>query len=132
MGLDRAQNDTVRTNVGLFDATNYYGRLFARGKDALDLLNRMSSNDVTPLEKGSGVIQTALLNEKGRFVDLLKVVKDSLGETLIICGKDKEQTIISWLDKFTIMEDARFEKATEKIWQFVLSGPKASELISRH
>ncbi|HEX5315956.1 MAG TPA: hypothetical protein VFX22_04820, partial [Candidatus Kapabacteria bacterium] len=98
----------VRNNAGLFDATHSFGRLFARGKDAIDLLHRMSTNDVKPLETSKPqAILTALLNEKGRLIDVVKVMRDNAGEILLITSKDKEQTVSAWLDKFTIMEDAR-------------------------
>ena len=122
----------IKASVGLFDASNTYGRLFARGKDAIDLLNRMSSNDITPLEKESGTVLTALLNEKGRFIDALKVVRDSKSETLLIISKNKEEEIVKWLNKFTIMEDARFEAVTENISQFLICGPNAKEFLSNY
>ncbi|HEY3876104.1 MAG TPA: glycine cleavage T C-terminal barrel domain-containing protein, partial [Candidatus Kapabacteria bacterium] len=89
-------------------------------------------NEITALEKGSGAVLTALLNEKGRFIDVLKVVKADAGETLLIVSKDKEQAIISWLDKFTIMEDARFVAATEQTSQFLLCGPKAQSILAKY
>ena len=103
----------VRKNVGLFDATNSYGRLFAKGNDAIDLLHRMSTNEMKPLEEAkSQAVLTALLNEKGRFIDVLKVVRDCNGHVMLIASKGSEESIIRWLDKFTIMEDARFVPAT--------------------
>ena len=123
----------VRKNAGLFDASNSYGRLFAKGKDAIDLLHRMSSNDLKPLEESkTGAVLTVLLNEKGRFVDVVKVVRDGSGGILLITSKGTEETIIRWLDKFTIMEDARFEPATEKIAQFLICGPKAIAIVSQY
>ena len=123
----------VRKNAGLFDASNTYGRLFARGKDAIDLLHRMSTNDLKPLEESKlGAVLTVLLNEKGRFVDVVKVVRDGNGDVLLITSAGTEESIIRWLDKFTIMEDARFEMATEKIAQFLICGPKANSIFSQY
>ncbi len=123
----------VRKNAGLFDATNSYGRLWARGKDAIDLLHRMSTNDMKPLEQAaSQAVLTVLLNEKGRFVDMLKAVRDSKGDVLLITSKGSEEIVIQWLDKFTIMEDARFEPATEKIAQFLICGPNATAIVSEY
>jgi tRNA-modifying protein YgfZ len=123
----------VRQNAGLFDATNSYGRLFANGKDAIDLLHRMSTNDMKPLEEAKPqAALTVLTNEKGRFIDVLKVVRDNDGKVLIITSKGLEETVIRWLDKFTIMEDARFEPATEKIAQFLICGPNAASIVSKY
>jgi folate-binding protein YgfZ len=123
----------VRKNAGLFDATNSYGRLFAKGKDAIDLLHRMSTNDMKPLEEAKPqAALTVLTNEKGRFIDVLKVVRDGVGKVLLITSKGLEETVIRWLDKFTIMEDARFEPATEKIAQFLICGPNANAIVSKY
>jgi folate-binding protein YgfZ len=133
MSIDSDRYHKVRTSAGLFDASNYYGRLFARGKDAIDLLNRMSTNDLKPLEQSKSHSElTILTNEKGRFIDVLKVVRDSAGDTILITSSGKEGTIIQWLDKFTIMDDARFDLATEKIAQFLICGPNANSIVSRY
>jgi folate-binding protein YgfZ len=133
MPINPINYSKVREHAGLFDATNSYGRLFARGKDAIDLLHRMSTNDMKPLEEAkSQAVLTVLTNEKGRFVDVLKVVRDSKGDVLLITSKGLEETVIRWLDKFTIMEDARFEPATEKIAQFLICGPNAMAILSQY
>src|SRR5579859_1341363 len=99
----------ITEHAGLYDATLAFGRLIARGKDALDLLNRMSTNDVTPLmEAKSKAVLTALTNEKGRIIDVLKVIRDEDGDVAILTSAGKEQIVIDWLAKFTIMEDAQF------------------------
>ena len=131
MSIDRDQYQKIRTCAGLFDASNTYGRLFAKGKDAIDLLHRMSTNDMNPLETEKGrAIATVLTNEKGRFVDLLNVIRDERGDVMIVVSKGKEEIIIQWLDKFTIMEDARFIRATDTISQSALVGPRVASILS--
>ncbi len=133
MTVDSTQYAKVRASAGLFDATHAFGRLFARGRDAMDLLHRMSTNDLKPLEHAKNVAAlTFLTNEKGRMIDLLKVVGDGAEETLLITSAGKEDAVIEWLDKFTIMDDARFERATAKISQFLLCGPTATSILSQY
>ncbi len=132
MSLSEEYNVSQRSPV-LFDISNEYGRLFAHGRDTIDLLHRMSTNDLKPLETTNNISAlTALTNEKGRIVDVLRIVRDGFGKTLVITGHDKEQAVIQWLDKFTIMEDARFEAATEKIAQYFIGGPEADSVISKY
>ncbi len=133
MAFDSSKYSMVKENVGLFDASNTYGRLFAKGKDAIDLLHRMSTNDMKPLEEAiPQAAITVLTNEKGRFIDVLKVVRDGKGDVILITSKGLEETAIRWLDKFTIMEDARFEPATDKIVQFLICGPNATAVVSQY
>ncbi len=123
----------VRGKVGLFDASNSYGRLLARGKDVIDLLHRMSTNDLKPMEQGAAkAALTFLTNEKGRIVDLLKVIRQLSGETLLITSAGKEEAVIQWLDKFTIMEDVRFERATDQIVQILLCGPDSTSILQSY
>ncbi len=130
MPIDPITYSAVRDHAGLYDATRAYGRLFARGKDAIDLLHRMSTNDMKPLETGKGLAtQTFLTNEKGRIVDLLTVVKDEAGEVMLVTSAGGEEVVIQWMDKFTIMEDAQFIKATNTISQYEIVGPRASSIV---
>ena len=133
MSVDAAHYSSVREHVGLFDASRSFGRLFARGRDAMDLLHRMSTNDLLPLDKASsGAVLTFLTNEKGRIMDLITVVKNVSSDTMLITSAGKEETIVQWLDKFTIMEDARFDRATERTSQFLLCGPEAATILDNY
>jgi len=120
---------SARDHIGLYDQSTKTGRLIGRGKDAIDLLHRMSTNDLKPVEQQplSGA-QTVLTNEKGRIIDLITVLNRGT-DSLILTSKDHEENIIKWLDKFTIMDDARFERATEAIAQFLLIGRGAYGMI---
>ena len=132
MTTDLSTYQKVRTSAGFFDAALAYGRLIAKGKDALDLLNRLSTNDLTPIiDNYPLAIQTVLTNEKGRIIDMLTVVRDKIGHVMLVTSANKEQDVIQWLDKYTIMEDAQFIRASEGFAQFLIWGPKASEVLTR-
>jgi tRNA-modifying protein YgfZ len=116
--------------VGLYDATRHFGRVAAGGPDAIDLLHRMSTNDLLPLigKYGSGS-QTVLTTEKGRIIDHLIVL--SRGDSaLLVTSSGNEQRVIEWLDKFVIMEDAKFTKASDDFVQYLIFGPRALTVIS--
>ncbi|MDP4198515.1 MAG: glycine cleavage T C-terminal barrel domain-containing protein [Bacteroidota bacterium] len=133
MAINEVAYAGVHDSVGLFDASRSFGRLFARGKDAIDLLHRMSTNDLMPMETAKGLaVLTVLTNEKGRIVDVLKVVRDEMGDVALITSKDKEQTVIQWLDKFTIMEDAQFVPATDMLAQYLLCGKSANSILGKY
>ena len=80
-----------------------YGCLKATGEDALDLLNRLSTNRVDHLEAGYWA-PTVLTTDRGRIVDLLCVVH--AGDCVyLLTSPGQQQPVIEWLDKYTIMED---------------------------
>ena len=88
--------------AALYDMSNV-GRLKATGDDTLDLLNRMSTNQVLNLEPGQGV-STILTTDRGRILDLIGVV--NMGDYfLLLTSPGEQQTVIDWLDRYTIMEE---------------------------
>lgn len=116
--------------VGLYDATEHFGRVLASGPDAIDLLHRMSTNDLLPLigKPGSGS-QTVLTTEKGRIIDYLIVLSRGDG-ALLVTSKGNEERVTEWLDKFVIMEDAKFTKSSDDGVQYLIFGPKALAAMS--
>jgi folate-binding protein YgfZ len=73
------------------------------GTERLDLINRLSTNQVIPLEKFKGV-KTILTSDKGRFVDLLTLF--NLGDIVFVhCSFNNAEKVLAHLDKYTIMDD---------------------------
>ncbi|HWP82061.1 MAG TPA: hypothetical protein VNN76_05355 [Bacteroidota bacterium] len=80
------------------------GVLLLKGKESLDLLHRLSTNDVLHLQVGK-VIQTILTTEKGRIFDLMSIIRKTNDECLVIGHFRSGDELKAWLDKFIIMED---------------------------
>ena len=104
------------------------GRLRAEGDDALDLLNRLSTNRVDNLPPGHGA-PTILTTDRGRILDLLTVVNAG-PYALLLTGPGSPPAVIAWLDKYTIMEDLTLTDITADTAQFTLCGPAARQLIA--
>jgi folate-binding protein YgfZ len=101
--------------------TSYLGRLKATGDDALDLLNRMSTNLVLGLEPGQGA-PTVLTTDRGRILDLIGVV--NVGDyVLLLISPGQQQAVMDWLDKYTIMEDLKVEDITSQTAMLTILGP---------
>ena len=112
--------------VGLLDQS-HVGRLSISGEDALDLLNRLSTNELTTIEVGE-MVPTVLTSNKGRILDLLFVLRleDRL---LVLTDPENRQKVIDWLDFYTIMEDVSVEDTTEDTAMLSLVGPRAADLL---
>ena len=81
------------------------------GKERLDLINRLSTNEVNSLSKLGG-IKTILTTDKGRFVDLLTLY--NFGDFVFAsCSFNNAQHVIAHLDKYTIMDDFRVSNMAE-------------------
>ena len=103
------------------------GRLKATGDDALDLLNRLSTNQVSNLEPGQGA-PTILTTDRGRILDLIGVV--NLGEyVLLLTSPGEQQSVINWLDRYTIMEDLVVEDITAATAMLTVFGPTSQSSL---
>jgi folate-binding protein YgfZ len=98
-----------------------FGRIEVRGKDRLDLLHRLSTNDLLGARKGE-VRSTVFLTDKGRIVDraLLMVREDSL---LMVTSPGAEDLLMEWLAKYTITEDITLTNVTDSTAMFCILGP---------
>jgi folate-binding protein YgfZ len=75
-----------------------------KGPESLDLLQRISTNDVTR-RNADGAIQTVFTNEKGRIVEVAYVLDDR-EEGLLVGGQAADPLIMKqWIEKYIIMED---------------------------
>ena len=110
----------VRQNTG-------YGCLKATGEDALDLLNRLSTNKVDHLQPGNWA-PTVLTSDRGRIVDLLTVIH--AGEFVyLLTSPGQQQPVIEWLDKYTIMEDLEVEDVSDSITVAAFAGDGAETAL---
>jgi aminomethyltransferase len=65
------EHETVRNHVGVFDVS-HMGEFLLKGENALDLIQRVTSNDASKLSAGK-IQYSCLPNEKGGIVDDLLV-----------------------------------------------------------
>lgn len=109
-------------NVAFVDRSTI-GRVELTGKDAIDLLHRLSTQNL--LERKTGeVIGSVFTTDKGRIVDYVYILfrEESL---LLLTSSANEQSFSSWIDKFTIMEDIHHEVVTSSTGMITLIGPRA-------
>ena len=104
------------------------GRLSYGGEDTLDLLQRLSTNDLLPLQEGDGAA-TVLTTHKGRIVDLLHVVRRT-DDLLVLTSPDARQAVIEHIDFYTFAEDATVSDITDETVMYSVAGPKAASVVA--
>ncbi len=109
--------------------SSHAGRLRATGKDALDLLNRLSTNQVLHLAPGQGA-PTILTTDRGRILDLVAVVNTG-PDVLLLTSPGRQQAVIQWLDKYTIMEDLTVTDLTPATAMLTVLGPLGRAALER-
>ena len=105
-----------------------FGRLRCTGEDALDLLNRLSTNSLMDLPEGSGA-HTVLTSNKGRIVDVTFVLRQP-DHLMLLTGSGNETRVAEWIDFYTIIEDAEVENITAATAAVSLMGPGAAGLLA--
>ncbi|MFN3135027.1 MAG: hypothetical protein ACK44H_05585, partial [Candidatus Kryptonium sp.] len=105
----------AKTSNVMIDRT-YLGKLRIFGKDALDFLNRISTNDLRGLSPGMG-IGTVLTDEKGKMIELLIIYvfesREDYQEVFALLSYEALENVKNWIDKLIITDDVRFEDVTD-------------------
>ena len=91
-----------------------------RGRESVDLLQRISTNDMLPVNAGKQV-QTILTNEKGRMVDVVSAIPETADSVLLLGGNPAPMTLKTWLEKFIIMEDIKVDDESINYVEIVLA-----------
>jgi folate-binding protein YgfZ len=109
-------------SVAMVDRS-FCGRIRVTGADGIDLLHRISTNDLKRVTPGHAV-PTIFTNEKGRLIDYVWILFLE-HELIIVCSPGCETPLISWIDKYTLAEDVHLEDLSSSTAMMTLLGPQA-------
>jgi tRNA-modifying protein YgfZ len=103
------------------------GKISVTGAGGLDLLHRLSTNDLLQLRPFSATA-TVFTNNKGRIVDYVKVLvlPDSI---LLVSLASHDSRLIDWIHKYIIMEDIQLTNVTAEWTMYSIVGPEAVSSI---
>ena len=118
----------ITNAAAVCDASNM-GQLKATGADALDLLNRLSTNKVDHLQTGHGA-PTVLTTDRGRILDVITVLHAG-DHVLLLTSPGLQQTVIEYLDKYTIMEDLSVEDVSPQTSMAAVWGPESRTCVEK-
>jgi len=119
---------TVRTAVGVFDVS-HMGEFIIKGKGALDLIQRVTSNDASVLTDGK-VQYSCLPNDKGGIVDDLLVYRIDSETYLLVVNASNIEKDWNWIsDHNTIgVEMKNISEATSLL---AIQGPRALTTLQK-
>ncbi len=121
-----AEHATVRNGVGVFDVS-HMGEFILKGENALDLIQRVCSNDASKLYDGK-IQYTYLPNEDGGIVDDLLVYRiDELTYMLVVNASNIEKDW-NWIQKFNT-KGVEMHNISDKTSLLAIQGPKAAEAL---
>ncbi len=94
------------------------------GKDRVDLLHRLSTNDLLPLAKAGTTLSTLFTTAQGRLIDWVTIVAEA-DALFVITAKGRGARVAAWIDTYTIMEDVRCDDVSAVKTHVAVSGPDA-------
>lgn len=127
------EHTTVREKAGVFDVS-HMGEIWVKGKQALALLQHITTNDVAKLYDGK-VQYSCMPNGRGGIVDDILVYRFS-EEKYMLCvnaaNVDKDWAHICEQGKAFGMEAGReLENASDRICQLAVQGPLAMKIVQK-
>lgn len=121
-----AEHLAVRNSVGVFDVS-HMGEFFISGPEAEDLIQRLTSNDVSVLSDNQ-VQYTCMPNLDGGIVDDLLVYKFNSQEFLLVVNASNIDKDWAWISKFNT-EGAIMLNKSEDYSLLAVQGPDAAKAL---
>ena len=106
---------------GYVDLGTHKGRLSLIGRDALDLLDRLTTNRISDLTSTGMGMGAVLTTNKGRIIDLLGIHVEEKGLMVVTSGNATEK-VSDWIDFYTIMEDVQIKNVSDQTFHFRVIG----------
>ncbi|HSH68105.1 MAG TPA: glycine cleavage system aminomethyltransferase GcvT [Bacteroidia bacterium] len=116
------EHATVRNAVGVFDVS-HMGEFILKGENALDLIQRVTSNDASVLEDGK-IQYSCLPNDKGGIVDDLLVYRLDAKSYMLVVNASNIEKDWNWIQKFNT-KNVEMHNISDKTSLLAVQGPKA-------
>jgi aminomethyltransferase len=120
------EHEVVRTGVGIFDVS-HMGEFFIKGSKAIDLIQKISSNDAAKLVPGKAQY-SCMPNEQGGIVDDLIIYMIKENEYLLVVNASNIEKDWNWISKHNTM-GAEMENKSDDYSLLAIQGPKAAQAM---
>ncbi|MBN2485458.1 MAG: glycine cleavage system aminomethyltransferase GcvT [Bacteroidales bacterium] len=118
----------VRDAAGIFDVS-HMGEFWVKGEGALELLQYITTNDVSKLIEGQAQY-SCLPNGKGGIIDDLIIYKYSDKKYFVVVNASNIEKDWNWFNQHNKF-GAELEDASDKTSLIALQGPKAKQILQQ-
>lgn len=121
------EHAAVRKNAGVFDVS-HMGEFFLKGETALDLIQRVTTNDASKLKAGQAQY-SCLPNEEGGIVDDLLVycIEENKVYMLVVNASNIEKDW-KWIQKYN-EANTEMHNVSDKTCLLAIQGPNATRIL---
>jgi aminomethyltransferase len=123
------EHNCVRNNVGVFDVS-HMGEFWVTGPKAFDLIQHVTSNDVSKLFDGK-VQYSCLPNGKGGIVDDLLVYRQNAESYMLVVNASNIDKDWAWISEANKAFGATMENNSEGISLLAVQGPNAAKVLQK-
>ena len=121
-----AEHETVRKGVGVFDVS-HMGEFLITGEKALELIQKISSNDASTLVDGKAQY-SCMPNNEGGIVDDLIIYRFNAEKYLLVVNASNIEKDWNWISQHNTM-DATMRDLSDEYSLLAIQGPKAAEAM---
>ena len=125
---EKEEHMTVRESVGVFDVS-HMGEFMLRGPRALDLIQKVTSNDASKIVNNQAQY-SCLPNDRGGIVDDLIVYRLADEEYMLVVNASNIEKDWHWI-KSKDDWDVEMENISDDIVLLAVQGPKAVETLQK-
>ncbi len=122
-----AEHETVRNAVGVFDVS-HMGEFLVEGPKALELIQKISSNDASKLTIGKAQY-SCMPNETGGIVDDLIIYRVKDETYLLVVNASNIQKDWDHISKYNVAIGAEMRDLSDNYSLLAIQGPKAVEAM---
>lgn len=121
------EHHAVRNNAGIFDVS-HMGEFILKGPNALDLIQRVTTNDASKLTAGKAQY-SCMTNDKGGIVDdLLIYCVEENNVYMIVVNASNIDKDWNWISKFN-KNNAEMHNISDKTCLLAIQGPNATKML---
>ncbi|MEJ6615460.1 MAG: glycine cleavage system aminomethyltransferase GcvT [Crocinitomicaceae bacterium] len=121
-----AEHETVRNAVGIFDVS-HMGEFLISGATAIDLIQKISTNDASTLTIGRAQY-SCMPNGKGGIIDDLIIYKIKEEQYLLVVNASNIEKDWNWISSHNSM-GAEMKNLSDDYSLLAIQGPKALEAM---
>ncbi|MBC7886844.1 MAG: glycine cleavage system aminomethyltransferase GcvT [Ferruginibacter sp.] len=121
------EHATVRNNAGVFDVS-HMGEFIVKGENALELIQRVTTNDASKLTAGKAQYSCLPNNEGGIVDDLLVYCLEENKSYMLVVNAGNIEKDWNWISKFNV-NAAEMHDISAKTCLLAIQGPNATKIL---
>ena len=121
------EHAAVRTNAGVFDVS-HMGEFIVKGEHALDLIQRVATNDASKLTNGKAQYSCLTNNEGGIVDDLIVYCIEENKVYMLVVNASNIEKDWNWISSHNT-KNADLQNISERTCLLAIQGPNACKIL---